>query len=113
MTVMNANSNVPEIDVHEAKRRVESGARLLDVREAEEYGANRSPGAELIPLSEFAERYRELPDDEELVVHCRSGARSGRAVEFLRAQGYDAVNVAGGILAWAEEGLEYEGEEPS
>ena len=83
------------------------------MREADEYATNRIPGAELFPLSEFMQRYEELPDDSEIVVYCRSGARSARVVQFLRAHGYDAVNVAGGILDWASEGLEYEGQEPS
>lgn len=107
-----ADTDVPEIDVHEARERVEGGALFLDVREPDEYRRVRIAGTRLIPLSEFAERYAdELPRDREIVIHCRSGARSGRATQFLRQQGYDAVNVAGGILDWQEEGLPVEGDE--
>lgn len=101
-------ASVPEIDVHEARRRADGGACFLDVREPDEHAATRIPGTTLLPLSEFAGRFEELPKDREIVVHCRSGARSARATEFLRAHGYDAVNVAGGILAWQEEGLAVE-----
>ena len=63
-------------------------------------------GAQLIPLSEFETRYAELPKDRELVMICRSGARSARAGEFLKAQGYgQVVNLAGGTMAWVEGGL--------
>lgn len=103
---MTRHPNVPEIDVHEAKRRVESGDRFIDVRELDEFEEARIPGAELMPLSEFMDRYRdELDVEDAVVVHCRSGGRSARVVQFLLQQGYDAVNVEGGILAWEEEGL--------
>jgi len=94
-------SNIPEIDVSEAQSRIEAGSVLVDVREQNEYDEERIAGSILIPLSEFQERYEELPKDKELVMQCRSGARSGRATEFLNAEGYNAVNMAGGILAWA------------
>jgi len=102
---------VPEIDVHELARRsgAEDGLQLLDVREEYEWEiANLSElGARRIPLGELPERLdelsRELDPGRPLVVHCRSGGRSARAVELLRDEGYDAVNLAGGILAWAEE----------
>lgn len=100
----NQDSNsVPEIDVLEAKRRVDEGAFFIDVREQNEYDEEHIPGATLVPLSEFMRRYEgDLPEDknEEVVVHCRSGARSAQAVTFLRENGYNAVNVEGGILAW-------------
>lgn len=106
---MTRHPNVPEIDVQEAQRRVEAGARLIDVRELDEYEEMRIPGADLVPLSEFMDRYREELDAERaVVVHCRSGARSARVVQFLLQQGYDAVNVGGGILDWDEQGLPIE-----
>jgi len=101
-------SNIPEIDVSEAKSRVEAGSVLVDVREQNEYDQEHIAGSILIPLSEFQERYEELPKDKELVMQCRSGARSGQATEFLNAQGYTAVNMAGGILAWAAAEFETE-----
>ncbi len=94
---------IPEIDVLEAKARIETGALLVDVREQNEYDALRIPGSILVPLSEFEERFEELPRDRAIIMQCRSGARSGRTTEFLLAQGYsDVVNMAGGILAWQD-----------
>lgn len=75
---------------------------LLDVREQHEYDHARIPGSKLIPLGQLPQRVAELDKKEKIVVHCRSGGRSARAVEFLRGQGFDATNVAGGILAWAQ-----------
>ena len=99
-------STIPEIDVHETKDRLEKGAVLVDVREQNEFDEERIPGSLLIPLSEFAGRFDELPTDKPLIMQCRSGGRSGQATEFLLANGYeDVVNMAGGILAWKEEAL--------
>jgi rhodanese-related sulfurtransferase len=99
-------SNVPAIDIHEAKKRVDNGAVLVDVREQHEFDDSRIPGSILIPLSEFQARFEELPKDKEIVMQCRSGARSGQSTEFLLSNGYkDVVNMAGGILAWKEAGL--------
>lgn len=96
--------DVPEIDIAEAARRLEAGTFVLDVREPDEYADGHVPGAPLIPLGEIVERADEVPTDREVLVICRSGARSQRAAEALRARGIDAVNVAGGTLAWIEAG---------
>ncbi|MDQ3459584.1 MAG: rhodanese-like domain-containing protein [Deinococcota bacterium] len=101
-------SQTPEIDVHETQARMQDGALLLDVRERDEYDALRIPGATLLSLSEFEGRYEELPRDQEIVVHCRSGRRSMQAADYLNERGYNAVNVLGGILAWQEAGLPVE-----
>lgn len=93
-------NQTPEIDIHEAKKRIDAGDLLLDVREQDEYDEAHIPGSTLIPLSEFANRYDELPQDRDVVVYCRSGSRSAQAVNFLNDKGYDATNVEGGILAW-------------
>ncbi|MDT8066956.1 MAG: rhodanese-like domain-containing protein [Terriglobia bacterium] len=75
---------------------------VLDVREPHEYQAGNI-GGHLIPLNDLPGRLGELDPDRETVVYCRSGVRSTRAVEFLRAQGFSNVkNLTGGILAWAE-----------
>lgn len=82
-----------------------AGAPLLDVREQNEWDEMRIPGAVLIPLGQLPGRVGEVPGGSPLLVHCRSGARSARAVEWLRANGHSqAVNVAGGILRWTAEG---------
>jgi rhodanese-related sulfurtransferase len=99
----------PAIPPRDALERVAAGALHIDVREDDEFAVARIPGAVLLPLSEFLDRYDvELPRDREIVVSCRSGARSGRVVEFLRHQGYQAVNLAGGILDWEADGLPVE-----
>jgi rhodanese-related sulfurtransferase len=95
---------VPEIDVSELARRRESGAPLLDVRQPAEYEESHVPGAVLIPLDELVERVDEVPEQDQVLVICRTGARSAKAVEFLNRSGYDSVNVAGGTLAWIEAG---------
>ncbi|MEM6427782.1 MAG: rhodanese-like domain-containing protein [Deinococcota bacterium] len=95
----------PEVDVQETQRRIESGALLVDVREQDEYDTVRIPNTVLIPLSELQERYSELPKDRDLVIHCRSGKRSAKATDFLNQHGYNATNVAGGILAWEQQEL--------
>lgn len=79
---------------------------LLDVREPYEWDiGNLGPqGARIIPLGDLPERYEEIEPDVDLVVYCRSGARSARAADYLRGKGYKRVrNLEGGILAWADE----------
>lgn len=99
-------ADTPEISVQEARERVAQGALLLDVREQNEYDEERIPGAQLLPLSELSARFEDdLPQGREIVAQCRSGKRSAQATDFLRAQGYDVVNMAGGILAWKAEEL--------
>lgn len=96
--------SVPEIDVAELARQREAGAPLIDVREPDEWEEFRAPGAVLIPLGQVAERIGEIPAEGPVYVICKSGGRSAKAVELLRAEGVDAVNVAGGSLAWREAG---------
>ncbi len=89
---------------------VQEGALLVDVREGHEYEEVHAEGARLMPLSEFEARSGELPKDRPLVMICRSGARSARAGQYLLDHGYtDVVNLGGGTLAWAENGLPTEG----
>ena len=77
---------------------------ILDVRNPEEAQISRIPGSILIPLGELPERVAELNTADQMVVHCRMGGRSAKAVEFLRSVGFKKVkNLVGGINAWAEE----------
>ncbi len=95
---------VPEIQVEELKRRIDSGAApfILDVREPHEYQICNL-GGHLIPLGDLPRRYQELDRNRETVVHCRSGVRSAKAVDFLQKSGFKNVaNLAGGVLAWAD-----------
>jgi rhodanese-related sulfurtransferase len=95
---------VPAIDIATLQERLEEGSPLIDVREPDEYEQARAPGARLVPLGEVPDRIGEIPSDRTVYVICRSGGRSAKAVEHLRAQGIDAVNVTGGTLAWIEAG---------
>lgn len=96
-------AEVPEIDIDELTRRRAAGAYVLDVRNPDEYEAGHVPGAVLLPLPELQARWEEVPEGD-VVVICRSGARSGRAVEALNGAGRTTVNVAGGMLAWLDAG---------
>jgi adenylyltransferase/sulfurtransferase len=94
-----------ELTVEDLKRRLDQHEKLfiLDVRNPEEYQLCRIPGSTLIPLPELSRRFRELDGEREIIVHCKSGMRSLKAQQFLRAQGFRAVkNLKGGILAWAD-----------
>ncbi|PPA70940.1 rhodanese-like domain-containing protein [Jeotgalibacillus proteolyticus] len=73
---------------------------ILDVREAEEVAQGKIPGAIHIPLGLLEYRLNELHKDKEYTVVCRSGGRSGRAVQLLESRGYNAVNMNGGMMAW-------------
>lgn len=95
---------VPLIHAEDLKQRLDAREDIfvLDVRDPHEYHAGNI-GGYLIPLNDLPKRIGELDPNREMVVHCRSGVRSAKAVEFLRAQGFrNAMNLVGGILAWAE-----------
>ena len=100
------SADAPEISAADGAAQVAAGALLLDVREPDEWQAGHAAAAVFVPLGEVAARVGELPRDRSVVVICRSGARSARATAFLRAQGVDAVNLAGGMRAWATAGFD-------
>lgn len=101
-----ADESVPEVGPEEGRALVDGGAVLLDVREVDEWQAGHAADAVFIPLGEVAARANELTVDRRIVAICRSGGRSERATRFLRAQGFDVVNLAGGMRAWAAAGLD-------
>jgi rhodanese-related sulfurtransferase len=80
-------------------------AFLLDVREDVEWADGRAPGAVHVPMYDVPERLDALPSDARIAVICHVGARSAQVASWLRAQGYDAHNVDGGMLAWEAAGL--------
>jgi rhodanese-related sulfurtransferase len=96
--------DVPEIDVDELERRLAAGAPVFDVREADEWATVHIDEATLVPLGTVTEAVDLFPTDRTVYVICAKGGRSARAAEFLRSQGIDAVNVAGGMGAWVESG---------
>jgi len=95
------------ISVEELKARMDRGEKinLIDCREPYEY-AESNLGGQLIPLGKFQSfQLDELEDlkDEEIIIHCRSGSRSGQACLILDTMGFkDTKNLTGGILAWQE-----------
>jgi sulfur-carrier protein adenylyltransferase/sulfurtransferase len=95
-----------DITVKELKQRMDSGdaPRVIDVREPHEHAICSIPGAELIPAAQFVQRLDEFDEDAEIVVHCKSGGRSGRAVEMMKARGFtNARNLTGGVMAWIDQ----------
>ncbi len=98
------SAKIPEIQPEELKRRLDAQEDIfvLDVREPHEYQIVNIKG-HLIPLGDLPTRVHELDSSREIVVHCKSGARSAKAVDFLRKSGFKrAANLTGGILAWAD-----------
>ena len=95
---------IPEITVDQLAELLDQGARLVDVREPNEYADARVPGAVLVPLASVPDHLDEFPEGSTTYVICRSGARSMRACEYVAAHGREAVNVAGGTLAWITTG---------
>ncbi len=96
---------VPSTTVEELKEKQDRGERptLLDVREPQEWAVSDLEGSVKIPLASLPLRIVELSTDGEIVVYCRSGARSAQAVQFLRQRGFErASNLIGGINRWAE-----------
>src|SRR5499425_2554917 len=95
-----------EITPLELKSKMDRGDDyvLVDVREPEEYAIARIPGSRLIPLSTVPERINELSSADDIVVHCRSGVRSAKAVDFMKQAGFRRVkNLVGGMLRWCDD----------
>jgi rhodanese-related sulfurtransferase len=98
--------SVPEIDVDELAERLRSGARVIDVREPDEYGRGHVPGALSVPLGTVPDQLELFRGDAPVYVICQSGGRSRKACEFAEANDIEAVNVAGGTGAWIATGRE-------
>lgn len=97
---------VREITARDLKAMMDRQDRftLLDVREPHEFRIANIPGARLIPLGEVAQRAAELDTADEIVVHCRSGVRSAKAIQVLQTMGFKRLkNLRGGILAWSKD----------
>lgn len=94
------------INVTDAAQRFEDGAFLLDVRTVEEWNQGHVAGAVLIPLDQLGARVNEVPKDQDVLIICRSGNRSGQARDLLRGQGFDrTTSISGGINDWIAKGL--------
>jgi adenylyltransferase/sulfurtransferase len=95
-----------EITASELKKRLDAGEALevVDVRDPHEWQICRLPGARLVPLPSLPERLHEFDSSRSYVLHCKSGARSAKALGILRQAGFRRLqNLKGGILAWARE----------
>ena len=77
-----------------------SSLSVLDVREVDEFESLHLEGARNLPLSQLADTYEQLDKDQTYYVICKSGMRSARACQFLAEQGYDVINVQGGMTAF-------------
>ncbi len=101
---------VREVSREEARKMIDDGAQLVDVRADHEWEAGRIEGATHLPLGELSERAAELDKERPVVVYCRGGNRSTMAAEALVAAGYDAAKLSEGIVGWVEAGLPLEPE---
>jgi rhodanese-related sulfurtransferase len=104
---MNAPELLPAVSPTEADRAHREGATLLDVREYDEWMAGHVDGAVHVPMSELPARVGSLDRTGRIVCICRSGNRSGQVTAWLVQQGFDAVNMTGGMRAWAADELPY------
>jgi len=108
---LNFNSDKPmhpdEVTVQQMKQALEDpklGIKVIDVREPDEYQIAHVEGVPLLPLSQLAQRFKELDPRQPYYIHCKSGGRSLQAVEFLRQQGFQSLkSVQGGIKAWSDQ----------
>ncbi|MDX8047428.1 rhodanese-like domain-containing protein [Gracilibacillus sp. S3-1-1] len=94
-----------EIQATELADKLKNGENIaiIDVREDDEVAEGMIPGAKHIRLGEIPDRLEEFDRNEHYYIVCRSGARSGRATEFLEGNGIEATNMVGGMLAWEDE----------
>jgi rhodanese-related sulfurtransferase len=99
---------ISEISVDELAEQLDTGSRLVDVREHDEFDSGHVPGAIHIALGTVPDNVEVFRGEGPTYVICRSGGRSLRACEFLASQGVEAVNVAGGTLAWQLSGRDVE-----
>jgi rhodanese-related sulfurtransferase len=95
---------VPTIEVAQVPDPIPDGVTVVDVREPVEWHHGRIDGAVHIPITQLSDRASELPDDQQLLVVCKVGSRSSQATAFLREKGFEAINLAGGMIDWAESG---------
>ncbi|MGN6665144.1 MAG: rhodanese-like domain-containing protein [Solirubrobacterales bacterium] len=103
-------NEVREVSREEARKLVDEGAQLLDVRADHEWEAGRIAGAAHVPLPQLPERLGEIDKDRPVVVYCRGGNRSSMATAALAEAGYEAVKLSEGIVGWEKEDLPMEPE---
>jgi rhodanese-related sulfurtransferase len=89
-----------EVTIDDLEQAIAQGAHVVDVREQDEFDAGHVPNAHLIPLNTVPDRMSEIPEGETVWLICQGGRRSMQAANYLEAQGYDVVSVAGGTGSW-------------
>ncbi|MEO6653850.1 MAG: rhodanese-like domain-containing protein [Ilumatobacteraceae bacterium] len=97
---------IEEISTDQLADMIAGGARVIDVREPDEYVEGHVPGVVLVPLATVPDHVDAFRGEGTTYVICRSGGRSMQACEFVAGQGVDATNVTGGTLAWIASGRE-------
>lgn len=97
-----------EVSRTEARKLIDEGAQVIDVRADHEWEAGRIAGAAHVPLPELPQRLGEIDKDRSVVVYCRGGNRSTMATDALAEAGYDAHKLSEGIVGWSEEDLPLE-----
>ncbi len=102
--VAEQQANPDEVDLDTFAAGHSAGVPVLDVREDAEYASGHVPGAHHIPMNEVPARLAELDQEKPLFVICQAGGRSRQVVDYLRNQGFEAVNVAGGTGEWIQRG---------
>ena len=100
-----------EVSREEARKLVDEGAQLIDVRADHEWQAGHIGGAAHVPLPELPQRLGEIDKDRQVVVYCRGGNRSSMATDALTDAGFDAVKLSEGIVGWTEGDLPLEPED--
>ena len=99
-----------EVSREEARKLLDEGAQLVDVRADHEWEAGHIAGADHVPLPELSQRVEEIDKDRPVVVYCRGGNRSSMATTALADAGYDAVKLTEGIVGWERDSLPLEPE---
>ena len=102
--------DVPTVDAKD----VPGDSVMLDVREDDEWAAGHVAGSVHVPMMQLPQwmQYEPLSPNVPIVVVCKVGSRSAQVTAWLRAQGYEATNLAGGLLAWQAAGLSLESDNP-
>ncbi|MFN8163216.1 MAG: rhodanese-like domain-containing protein [Solirubrobacterales bacterium] len=100
-----AEAGEAEVSRDEARKLIEGGAQVVDVRAEHEWEAGRIAGATHLPLGQLAERAGEIDRERPVILYCRGGNRSTMATAALADAGYDAAKLTEGITGWAEAGL--------
>ncbi|MGE2837257.1 rhodanese-like domain-containing protein [Mycobacterium sp. SMC-4] len=98
------DAGVPQAQIGDVPTTFDASVVLLDVREDDEWRRGHAPGARHIPMGDIPARLDEIDRDARLFVVCHVGGRSQRVAQYLAQHGFEPINVAGGMLAWAGAG---------